>query len=86
MLSAQKTAFCILHFIFCFLDFIFYILHFTFIILHHSHEDIYEERRQEKKDASDNDVLFCDGTKLDEISGKFQTAFAPPALIFGKSY
>ena len=59
LLSAQKTAFCILHFIFCLLLFGFHILHFTFIILHHSHEDIYEERRQEKKDASDNDVLFC---------------------------
>ena len=34
LLSAQKTAFCILHFIFCLLLFGFHILHFTFYIHH----------------------------------------------------
>ena len=34
LLSAQKTAFCILHFIFCLLLFGFHILHLTFYIHH----------------------------------------------------
>ena len=82
---------CILYFIFyifpffafCLLDFIFYILHFAFSIFYiiHTRKDLYEERRQEKKDASDNDGHFCivnkgrvTVTELDEFSEKFQTA------------
>ena len=49
------------------------------------------EDRRRKMRATMMSFLYCqygpgDGNKLDEISGKFQTAFAPPALIFGKSY